>query len=156
MLLIIFLIYFYYFFIFMNNVLHFLKDYNSYLNEYGLETEFEYLYQELTNMILDFNNKNITNDMKIQFFNNSDFIRMVKDCLASFLYVSKSYGYKINKDLEYIFNKVKYKQLAYSLTTIVIVISLILDFYILIFINLYYKKILNFFIKFYKKNTIFD
>ena len=81
---------------------------------------------------------------------------MVKDCLASFLYVSKSYGYKINKDLEYIFNKVKYKQLGYSVSTIVIVISLILDFYILIFINLYYKKILNFFIKFYKKNTIFD
>jgi hypothetical protein len=111
----------------MNYVFYFLKDYNSYLNEYGLETEFEYLYQELTNMILDLNNKNITDNKKIQFFNNSDFIRMVKDCLASFLYVSKSYGYKINKDLEYIFNKVKYKQLAYSVTTIVIVICLMLQ-----------------------------
>ena len=141
---------------YMNNVLLFLKDYNSYLNEYGLETEFEYLYQELTNMILDLNNKNITDDKKIQFFNNSDFIRMVKDCLVSFIYVSKSYGYKINKDLEYIFNKVKYKQLVYSLATIFIVICLIIDFYILIFINLYYKKIFNFFIKFYKKNIIFD
>ena len=145
-----------YIFFEINSYILLFREYNSYLNEYGLETEFEYLYQELTNMILDLNNKNITDEIKIQFFNNSDFIRMVKDCLASFLYVSKSYGYKINKDLEYIFNKVKYKQLGYSVSTIVIVISLILDFYILIFINLYYKKILNFFIKFYKKNTIFD
>ena len=146
----------YYFFFEINNYILLLKDYNSYLNEYGLETEFEYFYQELTNMMIDLNNKNITDEIKIQFFNNSDFIRMVEDCLFSFIFVSKSYGYKINEDLEFIFNKVKYKQLAYSLSTIIIVICLIIDFYILIFINLYYKKILNFFIKFYKKNTIYD
>ena len=146
----------FYFFWEINSYIHISKNFNSYLNEYGLETEFEYFYQELTNMMIDLNNKNITDEIKIQFFNNSDFIRMVKDCLCSFLFVSKSYGYKTNEDLEFIFNKVKYKQLAYSLSTIIIVICLIIDFYILIFINLYYKKILNFFIKFYKKNTIYD
>ena len=146
----------YYLFWEINSYIHISKNYNSYLNEYGLETEFEYFYQELTNMMIDLNNKNITDEIKIQFFNNSDFIRMVEDCLCSFLFVSKSYGYKINEDLEFIFNKVKNKQLIYSLSTIIIVICLIIDFYILIFINLYYKKILNFFIKFYKKNSIYD
>ena len=45
---------------------------NNIINEYGLETEFNYFYQELTNLYKDFCEEDKSDDRKIKLLNNVD------------------------------------------------------------------------------------
>ena len=121
---------------------------NNIINEYGLETEFNYFYQELTNLYKDFCEEDKSDNRKIKLLNNVDKTRIVKDIVIQFKFVFDTFSYWFKHDLKkfmsYIGNLNNY------FFGIIIIISLIMFVVIYIIIqnmNDETKRLLLFFSK---------
>ena len=73
---------------------------NSIINEYGLETEYNYFYQELTNLYKDYYVDYLNENSKAKFLNNEDKSRIVKDILIPFGFAYNTFAYWMKNDLK--------------------------------------------------------
>ena len=73
---------------------------NTIINEYGLETEYNYFYQELTNLYKDFYVDYLNENSKEKFLNNEDKSRIVKDIIIPFGFAYNTFAYWMKNDLK--------------------------------------------------------
>ena len=121
---------------------------NNIINEYGLETEFNYLYQELTNLYKDFCFEEKSDEIKIKMLNNEDKTRIVKDIVIQFKFVFDTFSYWFKHDLKHFMSYIG--NLNNYFLGMIIIISLIMFVVIYIIIqnmNDETKRLLLFFSK---------
>ena len=121
---------------------------NKIINEYGLETEFNYFYQELTNLYKDFSEEDKSDDIKIKMLNNEDKTRIVKDIVIHFKFVFDTFSYWFKQDLKHFMSYIG--NLNNYFMGIIFIISLIMFLVIYIIIqnmNDETKRLLLFFSK---------
>ena len=133
-----------------NNTSYCLKKSNK-TNENGLQTEFNFIYQELSNIYSEFSKKheNNINDC-VNFMNNTSLIRMEKDFDSIFINVFSTYKFNILNDIHDIYYVVKTNE-------IIISYFLLISLFIIAVINLLfitrnlnkYKELLMLFYKLY-------
>ena len=140
-----------------DNILNFFKEVNNnvnlcYLandkiNEYGIETEYDYFYQEITNLYKDFYQMENNEDLKIEILNNQDKNRMIKNIEIPFRYVSDTFGHWFIIDLKNLMKSNSNLHKAYF--TIIIILSLVMIIVIYLIQNVNYemKVLLLFFLK---------
>jgi hypothetical protein len=138
------------YFNFVNQKVYYCYFYSPKCNEYGIQVELDYIYQELTNIFYDFIKSNDIYMSSQLYLMGEDIDRMTLDFDYIFEYVFRTYSHFILKDIDNIYNFTIKNEIFFS---IILLISL---FFIFIFIvfwigkgNNRYKKLLMFFYKMY-------
>ncbi len=124
--------------------------YNFGSNKYGLLTELNFIYQEITNLYYDFILSEDRISSSIKSFNSSDISRMCLDFDYVLENVFKSYSFFVMKDIDDLYIKVIRLENIFSVLLLLIVFFVV--FYIFFFIgreNHRYKKLFLFFHKMY-------
>ena len=135
----------------VNNITAYCLKKSNKTNENGLQTEFNFIYQELSNIYSEFSKKheNNINDC-VNFMNNTSLIRMEQDYDSIFINVFSTYKYNILNDIHDIYYLVKTEEIiiSYSLLISLVIIAFINLFFITRNLNKY-KELLMLFYKLY-------
>ena len=124
--------------------------YNEGCTKYGLLTELNYMYQELTNLFFDFINSNNRTMIVYDLLTNTDLIRIGLNFDYVFEFVFKTYSFFIMKDIGNIYNQAIIIENILSICLLIVVLFVV--FYVFFFIdrgNNRYKKLFRFFTKMY-------
>ena len=118
--------------------------------EYGLQTEINYVYQELTNLYYDFINSNNKLFDALPLLLSTDLSRSFADFDFGFEFVSKAYAFFVMKDIGKMYNQNILYENIISLSMIAILLFIVVYvFYWIDSGNTKYKKLLKFFSKMY-------
>ena len=120
---------------------------NDNINEYGIEVEYDFFYQEITNLYQDFYYMENNDDMKNKILNDNDKNRMISDIQIPFRFVSNSFGYWFLNDLINLMNSGIKLHEKYFIIIIVISFIMIIVVYIIQKVNYDMKMLILFFSK---------
>ena len=120
---------------------------NNKINEYGIETEYDYFYQEITNLYKDFYLMENKDDLKIKLLNDPDKNRMINNIQIPFRFASNSFGYWFLNDLLNLMNYHILLHEKYFILILVISFIMIIVVYFIQKINYEMKMLILFFSK---------
>ena len=120
---------------------------NDKINEYGIEVEYDYFYQEITNLYQDFYFMDNKDDLKNKMLNDRDKNRMISNIQIPLRFASNSFGYWFLIDLINLMNSnIKLHQ-KYFIVILVISFIMIIVVYFILKINYDMKMLILFFSK---------
>ena len=120
---------------------------NDKINEYGIEVEYDYFYQEITNLYQDFYFMENKDDLKNKMLNDRDKNRMISNIQIPLRFASNSFGYWFLIDLINLMNSnIKLHQ-KYFIVILVISFIMIIVVYFILKINYDMKMLILFFSK---------
>ena len=119
-------------------------------NEYGILSEIDFIYQELTNKYAEFVSGDRTLDNIINILAQGEITRMSEDFNVVFEYVFESYAYFILHDIQKLYSRnIKIENIINCCLVIVLLFVVIYVFFGIRSGNEKYKKLFHFFYKMY-------
>ena len=140
----------FYIFTMLNEKVKICYIYNKGCTKYGLLTEINYMYQELTNLYFDFINSNNRLNDYYYLLTNTDLIRIGLNFDYVLEFVFRTYCFFIMEDIGNLYNQAILIENILSICLLIVVFFVIL--YVFFFIdrgNNRYKKLFRFFTKMY-------
>ena len=123
---------------------------NTGSNEYGILSELDFIYQELTNKYVEFVSGDRTLDDIINVLAQGEITRMSEDFNVVFEYVFESYAYFILHDIQKLYSRnIKIENIINGCLIIVLLFVVIYVFFAIRRGNEKYKKLFHFFYKMY-------
>jgi len=131
------------------------NDENGKINESGLNLEIDLILHEITYLYSDFEErmKSDINDARKQFFENENFIRMIKDMNIPFTFAGGTIYSAINTDMNNLNRYISFFEIIFNIITYFINIVFLVFLIIMLIFSEKRKKILVFISKIFKKNS---
>jgi hypothetical protein len=128
---------------------------NGKINESGLDLEIDLILHELTYLYIDFEGRmnSDVNAARKQFFENENFIRMLKDMNIPFTFAGGTIYSAINTDMNNLNRYISFFEIIFNIITYFINIVFLVFLMIMLIVNEKSKKILVFISKIFKKNN---
>lgn len=128
---------------------------NEKINESGLDLEIDFILHEITYLYIDFEGRmnSDINDARKQFFENENFMRMIKDMNIPFTFAEGAIYSAINTDMNYLNRNISFFEIIFIVITFFINIVFLVFLIIMLIVNEKSKKVLVFISKIFKKNS---
>ena len=131
------------------------NDENGKINESGLDLEIDLILHELTYLYIDFEGRmnSDVNAARKQFFENENFIRMLKDMNIPFTFAGGTIYSAINTDMNNLNRYISFFEIIFNIITYFVNFVFLVFLMIMLIVNEKSKKILVFISKIFKKNN---